>query len=229
MRTKSISSAMSGQSGSIAAALAKGSLGLAGAPLDVDLTSTSSRPSSNRSPFLVRGGDSALLDEDASEFDFDSDGSDLDDSLPVTGFAVASNRRQAEFHALFPAVDEGDYLIEGEWLATRELMVRLRLRSVQGHPGTWADICVGEPPMLSRQHLWMGHECESRSRPDLTCQVVIQFVDIRRIEKKMTALVIPNAIGITTTSAKVRQCLHASLTHSTPLPRSSPATQPTTS
>ena len=35
-------------------------------------------------------------------------------SLPVHGFAVASNKRNLEFHALFPEIDEGDYLIEGE-------------------------------------------------------------------------------------------------------------------
>lgn len=34
-------------------------------------------------------------------------------SLPVTGFAVASNKRNQEFHALFNQIDEGDYLIEG--------------------------------------------------------------------------------------------------------------------
>lgn len=58
----------------------------------------------DRSPFLTRD------DRDLE----DSSGSDFDDHLPVTGFAVASNRRNADFHALFPAVDEGDYLIEGE-------------------------------------------------------------------------------------------------------------------
>jgi hypothetical protein len=35
-------------------------------------------------------------------------------SLPVTGFAVASNKRNLEFHTLFNQIDEGDYLIEGE-------------------------------------------------------------------------------------------------------------------
>lgn len=35
-------------------------------------------------------------------------------SLPVTGFAVASNKRNQEFHALFGRIDEGDYLIEGK-------------------------------------------------------------------------------------------------------------------
>ena len=42
---------------------------------------------------------------------------DLDlgeEDMPVTGFAVASNKRNADFHELFPSVPEGDYLIEGE-------------------------------------------------------------------------------------------------------------------
>lgn len=37
-------------------------------------------------------------------------------SIPVHGFAVASNKRNLEFHALFPEIDEGDYLIEGGFL-----------------------------------------------------------------------------------------------------------------
>jgi len=41
-------------------------------------------------------------------------------SLPVTGFAVASNKRNLEFHALFGQIDEGDYLIEGESLEHTE-------------------------------------------------------------------------------------------------------------
>lgn len=41
-------------------------------------------------------------------------GGDEDDVLPsVTGFAVASNKRNAEFHEVFPNIPEGDYLIEG--------------------------------------------------------------------------------------------------------------------
>lgn len=43
-------------------------------------------------------------------------------SLPVTGFAVASNKRNQEFHALFHQIDEGDYLIEGK----SETLVRAR-------------------------------------------------------------------------------------------------------
>ncbi|KAH9923210.1 uncharacterized protein BXZ73DRAFT_104002, partial [Epithele typhae] len=34
------------------------------------------------------------------------------EDIPVTGFAVASNKRNQDFHELFPTVPEGDYLIE---------------------------------------------------------------------------------------------------------------------
>ncbi|KAF8893693.1 hypothetical protein CPB84DRAFT_1310669 [Gymnopilus junonius] len=36
-----------------------------------------------------------------------------DEDIPVSGFAVASNKRNADFHELFPNVPEGDYLIGG--------------------------------------------------------------------------------------------------------------------
>ena len=36
-----------------------------------------------------------------------------DGDIPVTGFAVASNKRNADFHELFRTIPEGDYLIEG--------------------------------------------------------------------------------------------------------------------
>lgn len=39
-----------------------------------------------------------------------------EEDIPVTGFAVASNKRNADFHDLFPSVPEGDYLIEGACL-----------------------------------------------------------------------------------------------------------------
>lgn len=41
---------------------------------------------------------------------------DLDlgeDDIPVTGFAVVSSRRNADFHESFPTIAEGNYLIEG--------------------------------------------------------------------------------------------------------------------
>ena len=46
--------------------------------------------------------------------DVDSDDLELsDDDIPVTGFAAASNRRNVDFHEMFPTVPEDDYLIEG--------------------------------------------------------------------------------------------------------------------
>ncbi|KAH9841979.1 uncharacterized protein C8Q71DRAFT_885522 [Rhodofomes roseus] len=53
-----------------------------------------------------RGGRSGLEDMD-DDLDLDADG------VPVTGFAVASNKHYQDFHELFPSAPEGDYLIEG--------------------------------------------------------------------------------------------------------------------
>ena len=62
-----------------------------------------------------------LLDDGSSDEDEEGSGSESgdmdDDDIPVTGFAVASNKRNADFHELFPTVPEGDYLIEGEWVS----------------------------------------------------------------------------------------------------------------
>ena len=60
----------------------------------------------------------------AQASDYSSNGEGSDDSsddveevtadlMPVTGFAVASSKRNADFHELFPDIPEGDYLIEG--------------------------------------------------------------------------------------------------------------------
>ena len=57
-----------------------------------------------------------LANEDGAFYTDESDsedGLDLDD-VPVTGFAVASNKRNQEFHEMFQSVPEGDYLIEGK-------------------------------------------------------------------------------------------------------------------
>jgi hypothetical protein len=57
------------------------------------------------------------------DFGDNDDGNDSEDDellaelnegdIPVTGFAVASNKRNADFHELFKTIPEGDYLIEG--------------------------------------------------------------------------------------------------------------------
>ncbi|KAF8172872.1 hypothetical protein BJ912DRAFT_932227 [Pholiota molesta] len=51
-----------------------------------------------------------LLDDGSSDEDESGSGSDIDglmgeDDIPVTGFAVASNKRNADFHELFPTGD----------------------------------------------------------------------------------------------------------------------------
>ena len=80
--------------------------------------------SDNGSEYYAAGGDETRpeyysgLDAGSSDSgsDLDSDLELGDDDIPVTGFAVASNKRNADFHDLFPTVPEGDYLIEGECL-----------------------------------------------------------------------------------------------------------------
>lgn len=65
----------------------------------------------SRAPSFVQAGDfSDHGDSDESSDDADDVTADL---MPVTGFAVASSKRNADFHELFPEIPEGDYLIEG--------------------------------------------------------------------------------------------------------------------
>lgn len=72
--------------------------------------------SDNNSEYLPDAPEYFDLDADSSLEDRTDDETDLDleDNFPVTGFAVASNKRNADFHELFPNIPEGDYLIEGE-------------------------------------------------------------------------------------------------------------------
>ncbi|OBZ68431.1 GRAM domain-containing protein YSP2 [Grifola frondosa] len=107
---------------------------------------------------------------------------DLDleaDDIPVTGFAVASNRRNLDFHELFPTIPEGDYLIEDYGCALqREILIQGRLYISENHVCFHANIFG-----------WIT---------DLS----IPMYDVTALEKRMTAFVIPNAILITTTTAK---------------------------
>ncbi|KAK1231619.1 hypothetical protein PQX77_005266 [Marasmius sp. AFHP31] len=97
----------------------------------------------------------------------------------VTGFAVASSRRNGEFHELFPGIPEGDYLIEDYGCALqREILIQGRLYISENHICFHANI-LG----------WIT---------DLS----IPIYEITALEKKMTAFVIPNAIQITTRRAK---------------------------
>ncbi|KAK7061239.1 hypothetical protein R3P38DRAFT_3302474 [Favolaschia claudopus] len=62
---------------------------------------------------------------------------DLDlgeDDIPVTGFAVASNKRNADFHDLFPGIPEGDYLIDDYGCALqREILIQGRIYVSENH------------------------------------------------------------------------------------------------
>lgn len=132
----------------IAAALAKSGLQITGDDQVLKTSALANRAvsSAGRSPYLVRQdyeSDEGYGSEDESDVLTDDEALD---NLPVTGFAVASNRRNAEFHSLFPTVDEGDYLIEGEtfrhhsWLTTdygcalaKDILVHGRLYVSENH------------------------------------------------------------------------------------------------
>jgi hypothetical protein len=121
---------------------------------------------SRRSRYLSNGEDDEGLGAAGEYGDEEDDESDSDGEshLPVTGFAVASNRRQADFHQLFAAVDEEDYLIEGEliWTGKPQKLTssRLWLCTVQGYFGTRSTIHFGESPMLPRQYFWVDNRCK---------------------------------------------------------------------
>ncbi|KAK7462674.1 hypothetical protein VKT23_007262 [Stygiomarasmius scandens] len=121
-------------------------------------------------------------DEDSDDDDDDDGVESLDlgvDDIPVTGFAVASSRRNADFHELFPSIPPGDYLIEDYGCALqREILIQGRLYISENHICFHANI-LG----------WIT---------DLS----IPIYEIQSLEKKMTAFVIPNAIQITTRQAK---------------------------
>ncbi|KAI0370045.1 hypothetical protein BV20DRAFT_967034 [Pilatotrama ljubarskyi] len=122
------------------------------------------------------GQDAYSDDEGSSE----SDELDLDpDDIPVTGFAVASNKRNQDFHELFPTVPEGDYLIEDYGCALqREILIQGRLYISENHVCFHANIFG-----------WIT---------DLS----IPMSEVVSLEKRMTAFVIPNAIQLSTRTAK---------------------------
>lgn len=96
-----------------------------------------------------------------------------------TGFAVASKRRNRDFHALFRSVPEDDYLIEDYGCALqKEILLQGRFYVSEGH------ICFN-----SNIFGWVN-------------TLVISFDEVMRVEKKSTAMVFPNAIVIQTLHAR---------------------------
>ncbi|KAG8935730.1 hypothetical protein FRC02_006778 [Tulasnella sp. 418] len=112
--------------------------------------------------------------------DSDSDGlSFADEDIPITGFAVASSKRNTDFHDLFPDVPAGDYLIEDYGCALqREILIQGRFYISENHMCFHANIFG-----------WVTN-------------LVIPFTTVTALEKKMTAFVIPNAIQISTHDQK---------------------------
>ncbi|KIJ54183.1 hypothetical protein M422DRAFT_64311 [Sphaerobolus stellatus SS14] len=132
----------------------------------------------------LRGSSSSGSEENDEDDDDDDSSQDELDALadgvmPITGFAVASNKRTADFHVMFPTVPEGDYLIDDYGCALqREILIQGRLYISENHICFHANIFG-----------W-------------TTDLVIPIEDITSLEKKMTAYVIPNAIQVNTYSAK---------------------------
>ncbi|KAF8633533.1 hypothetical protein AX15_001338 [Amanita polypyramis BW_CC] len=147
-------------------------------------TANSSIHSDNNSEYHPEGPEYFDIDADSSLEDRSEteDETDLDlgeDDIPVTGFAVASNKRNADFHELFPSIPEGDYLIEDYGCALqREILIQGRLYISENHICFHANIFG-----------WIT---------DLS----IPIYDITSLEKKMTAFVIPNGIQISTHHTK---------------------------
>ncbi|GAA5915834.1 uncharacterized protein JCM6883_006303 [Sporobolomyces salmoneus] len=96
-----------------------------------------------------------------------------------TGYAVASSKRNSDFHALFKNIEDDDYLIEDYGCALqREILIQGRLYISEHHLSFYANIFG-----------WVT-------------SLTIPFAEVCSIEKRMTAYVIPNAIQIATMHAR---------------------------
>ncbi|KAL4890114.1 hypothetical protein BDV59DRAFT_185287 [Aspergillus ambiguus] len=101
-------------------------------------------------------------------------------SMPrLTGFAVASKKRNRDFHQLFRSVPEDDYLIEDYSCALQREII-----------------------LAGRIYISEGHICFSSNILGWVTTLVISFDEIVAIEKESTAMVFPNAIAIQTLHAR---------------------------
>lgn len=162
-----------------------------------DLTITADGENNNMADFIGRmpSFDDSSADV-GSTFGFD-------DGFVGTGYAVASTKRNQDFHTMFQAVGEDDFLIEDYGCAIqKEILVQGRLYISEHHLCFNANIFG-----------WVTHVSSSRFPPFFTAvtqdtqtdndlvhhkQLVIPFSEVVTIEKRMTAYVIPNAIQVAT-------------------------------
>ncbi|KAF4977083.1 hypothetical protein FZEAL_6361 [Fusarium zealandicum] len=101
-------------------------------------------------------------------------------SVPkLTGFAIASKKRNRDFHDLFKSVPDDDYLIEDYSCALQ--------REILAH---------------GRLYVSEGHLCFSSNIFGWTTTLVMSFDEIVSVEKRSTALVFKNGLMITTLHAK---------------------------
>lgn len=101
-------------------------------------------------------------------------------SVPrLTGFAVASKKRNRDFHQLFRSVPEDDFLIEDYSCALQREII-----------------------LAGRIYISEGHICFSSNILGWVTTLVISFDEIVAIEKETTAMVFPNAIAIQTLHAR---------------------------
>lgn len=97
----------------------------------------------------------------------------------VTGFAVASKKRNRDFHNLFRSVPEDDYLIEDYSCALQ--------REILAH---------------GRLYVSEGHLCFSSNIFGWVTTLVMSFDEIVSVEKRSTALLFKNGLMISTLHAK---------------------------
>lgn len=104
----------------------------------------------------------------------------VNSSVPrLTGFAVASKKRNRDFHQLFRSVPEDDYLIEDYSCALQREII-----------------------LAGRIYISEGHICFSSNILGWVTTLVISFDEVVAIEKESTAVVFPNAIAIQTLHAR---------------------------
>lgn len=97
----------------------------------------------------------------------------------MTGFAVASKKRNKDFHTQFRSVPEDDYLIEDYSAAlSKDILLHGRL------------------------YVSEGHICFSSNILGWVTNLVMSFDEIVSVEKKSTAVIFPNALVIQTLHAK---------------------------
>ncbi|KAJ5628602.1 hypothetical protein N7490_010830 [Penicillium lividum] len=104
----------------------------------------------------------------------------VNSSVPrLTGFAVASKKRNRDFHQLFRTVPEDDYLIEDYSCALQREII-----------------------LAGRIYISEGHVCFSSNILGWVTTLVISFDEVVAVEKESTAMVFPNAIAIQTLHAR---------------------------